>query len=320
MQACQCSYCVNPLRFVWLENGKLMPKETPYFRFPVRIRARIGTHNIVAVLDASDIIRFADNSVIVSWEEATKHAYRQAGCFGPGRRNNVDEWLPNGWNPKRIWSINILGFGSVTLDQIDMVNKFSGNAQKRLEHDASPCTDMGEVNYELKNNMLCGYPKTLRMFAPGVRAELTKERSVMIPTLEQAAPESVPSRRATKKKHAQSARLSSKQQKTARETSDDDCDHEEESFEWLIDAPVKDWTSYNVTKYIQQRDSIKPVLVAVDRTFLRYGAMIEFMEVRMQHPPTASDVKVTLSSALLYHVSVYQERIKTALAEFRSQN
>ena len=93
-----------------------------------------------------------------------------------------------------------------------------------------------------------------------------------------------------------------------------------EEFSWTINAPSVEWTSVNISKYLERNETRVPILHAIDRVFKRFGVQTEFMDVRMIHPVTSEEIKVTLSSTVLYHTPVYQKYIKEALREFRARN
>lgn len=326
---CPCGYCSYPLEFVRLEGGQIKPsQETPSFKYPMRVRIRIANQNILCVLESNDKIRFDDGKVKTSWKTATEYAYNKVGRTGPdGRRNDPDKWLPSGWDPKRLWSINVYGFGSVTLDKIDMLNTFSGSGNKRIVLDNVPCVDLGSCNYELATNGLCQYNKTLAMFEKNTRSEIKKVRPTLVApiivpkTVPKGPSESETEHAAVTEKPKPSKRKKKEHAQTDSDVKMDNSEDEEvDDFSWTICAPIEEWNSLLLCKYLERNDVNVPILKSVDRTFRRFGVRNEFMEVTVIHPMTCEEFNATLPCTVLYHTPVYHKRIKEALAEFRSTN
>ena len=81
--------------------------------------------------------------------------------------------------------------------------------------------------------------------------------------------------------------------------------------DWSTTAPAEEWTAENVGKFLERcKPGDEPVLCGIDRTFKRFGVANQFMDVRMLHPVTRDEVKLTLSSTYLYFTEAYHEEGK----------
>lgn len=330
--SCQCAYCVFPEEFVWLEGDRLMPLGRPGFKFPIRIRFRTSSFSVTCLMEAKDKIRFPDNKVNMSWQKTTEYAYNKAGRTGPdGRREDPSKWLPNGWDPKRVWSINVFGFGSVTLDKLDFMGETFSSSGKRVRLDDVRCTDTLRCNYELATNRLCSHNKALSMFESKTRGEISKNRLVLVQPQRTAAPDAATNAPAASGSASLAAanpdsKSRAKRKKTESASMDidapvvsSDAEEEVDEFSWTTYAPIEEWSNLNLCKYLERNDSGVPILHAIERTFRRFGIRNEFMDVILLHPVTSDRFKATLSCTVLYNTPVYNERIKQAIEEFRAQ-
>lgn len=310
---CQCAYCLNMQWFVWESKGKLLPNETAYFRYPMYVRIKIAGTNTVAILEDTDKIRFDDGKVKWSWSEATKEAYRRLGKKPSRHNTSIDQWLPNSVDPMSMWTIRVMGVGSISLDLLDIASRFVSNGPK-LECSSVTCVDTTEtVNYELASNPLFAHSRALSMLKRPVRADIIKARDASSATTTLAEPPARGGESAKRKKTAHDGGLQNM------DTRRDEVEEDEElpTFNWSIQAPVNEWNNINVARYIE-RHRFVPILSGIDRTFKKFGVNVEFMNVRMLHPLTNEEVKLTLSSALLYHVAAYKNDVARELQTFRS--